>query len=178
MKKLLVLPGNSPRNKDWGEGCVAAYGGWFDASEVLSYDHWRTGEKWIDIETELEKIKVLVATEPETEWYISAKSIGTLLALLVIHRKVIAPHRCIFFGMPLDGASENLFKDSWEPLASLRVPTLAFHNENDPTAGFEFTKQILGEHNPTVEFVVLPGDNHDYLDFVEYQERVKEFFQL
>jgi len=176
MKKLLVLPGNSPRNRQWGEECAAFFADRFDEVVVQLYDHWESGEAKIDFVAELEKIAELVELGgDDTEWYIFAKSIGSVLALLAVEADVIEPERCVFFGMPLD-AAEAVLGESWAPLTEFAVPALVFHNDHDPVADHTFTKDTLAAHSqPTLTFVTLSGTTHDYLDFAVYNTAIADF---
>ncbi len=179
MKKLLVLPGNSPRNKAWGEACATFFQDYFDVVYLSNYNHWETGAQVINFTSELEKIDITVAAgEEDDEWYICAKSVGSLLALLAMHDELIVPNRCVFFGMPLDMALQDLFKDSLLPLQALTAPTLVFHNVADPVAAHDVTKNLLAEHVKVTTFVSLEGDTHDYLDFTAYAPQVRAFLSL
>lgn len=176
MKKLLVLAGGSERNRVWGEGCVEAYQGWFDATFFSQYNHWATGEKNLDFPTELQKIKETVAgSGAEGEWYIIAKSIGSVLATKAIAEGLITPARCVFFGMPLNLVADSVFTGDFSPLSALAMPTVAYHNEKDPTANYEFTVSTLAAHAPLVTVRSLPGDTHDYLDFATYASDIQSF---
>ena len=120
MKKLIVLPGNSPKNKQWGEGVVSHFGVLFDEVYSQDYDHWENGEEVIDFERETQKLKEVVEGEEEgVEYYIIAKSYGSVLALMAIHQNILSPKKCVFFGMPL-----NLLKISPVPGQNLNGQSL------------------------------------------------------
>lgn len=178
MKKLFVLPGNSAKNQLWGIGAAKHFGGWFDETYIQQYDHWERGTNEMNIEAELAKLKDKAATETD-ELYVFAKSLGSLLALLSVSRGELKPQKCVFFGMPLDLASEHMFKEDWSPLEKFSVPALAFHNSQDPTANYEFTKtklDALPEQHITL--IESAGDTHEYLKFVEYEAKIKPFLSL
>jgi predicted alpha/beta hydrolase family esterase len=170
MKKLLILPGNSLQNKAWGEQCHVHFQSQFDEVSLQYYDHWQSDDSWIDIEAELKKLSNL----EQGEWYVVAKSVGTILALLAIERQLIQPVKCIFFGMPLDMAEQDIFKGDMSPLVNCSVPILAFHNDQDPIADFSFTKNKLTA-NDHVQFVQLHDDTHDYMSFSHYQSKIEAF---
>lgn len=181
MKKLIVLPGNSPKNKEWADIAVAAYGDWFDELYVQYYDHWISGDELIDFAREQEKLQQVVAADPDdTEYYIFAKSFGTILAFLAVHSQVLKPTKCIFFGISFNMATENkLFSDDWEILRGYRVPTVAFHNTNDPVADPEHTRTILTKrHLHSVRFVTIPDNDHAYTDFSLYKPLMNAFLNL
>lgn len=174
MKKLIILPGNSKRNQAWGEGARDYFGSWFDDVYLQYYDHWQTDSNDMDIETELEKLRQAAGEEI----VVFAKSIGTILTLLAVSKGFINPSKCVFFGMPLDYAAEGLLKDNWSPLRDFSTPTLAFHNVDDPTASCSFAEQKLTELSVgAVTFFKVPGDNHNYTEFAEYETEIKNFLQ-
>lgn len=180
MKQLVVLPGNSPKNRAWGKGIVDYYGGIFDAVHMQLYDHWETGDEVINFDAEAEKLKQKVSQDNEEyEYYVFAKSFGSILALLATHRGCIRPKKCVFFGLPL-----NLVKDEealineWSILKSFSIPTIAFHNEDDPVADYTFTKTTLTELNvSTIALIVTEGDNHSYTEYEVYEDRIKGFLK-
>jgi hypothetical protein len=178
MKKLLVLAGNSVKNREWGEACAEFFRADFDMVFYPHYDHWSTGGQVINLEVELQKVKETVqgAGEPD-DWYIFAKSIGSVLALLAVEQGIISPERCVFFGMPLKIAEAEVTKD-WSYLSEFFVPTVAFHNDNDPTADYAFTAQKIHELAPTITLRALHGDTHDYSDFTTYAGEIREFLTV
>lgn len=169
MRHLIVLPGNSLKNKAWGELILEHYAPQFDSSYTPEYDHWLSGESNIDFAVESEKLKTHInSLSPDTAITLFAKSAGSLLGLTVIHNKILKPVRVVFFGMPLDLAADNLFKDSWAPLSGLTVPAIAFHNVDDPTTSYEFAKSMLATHNPNIQLITTHESDHWYGDFVTY----------
>lgn len=178
MKKLLVLSGNNVKNREWGEQCAEFFRADFDMVFYPHYDHWNTGEKNIDIEVELQKIKETVqGTGEHDDWYIFAKSIGSVLALMAVEQGMLSPERCVFFGMPLAIAERDAAKD-WSYLRDFSVPAFAFHNDHDPIADQSFTAEKLAEFAPTITLRTLKGDTHDYGDFVDYAAEIREFLTL
>ncbi len=176
MKKLLILPGNSPRNRAWGEDCAEFFADQFSEIHLQLYDHWDDGEEVINVPAELDKIIATVeGSDSDAEWYVCAKSVGSLVALIAVHEDIIQPERCIFFGMPLDTASEELFKDNWSPLAEFVIPTLVFHNISDPVTDCSFTEAKLKELGQNITFKPVVDDTHDYQDFADYQFTIEEF---
>lgn len=176
MRHLIVLPGNSPRNKEWGEGCAKHFAKHFAVVYVAEYEHWATGVKWIDLAREEDRLRPYVATlSSDTEVYVFAKSIGSILAVNSIAHGAVAPNGCAFFGMPLDHAVPEVWHGSAEPLTSLTGPTIIFHNDADPTTSYEYTRKTLSTYSPQVTFITTIDTTHDYLDFDQYQESLRPF---
>ncbi len=175
-KHLVVLSGNSLKNKAWGESVLDHYASRFDSSYMQQYDHWESGASNIDFVAEQTKLAAHVATlPPDTEIILFAKSAGSLLALLAIYQGVIHPVRIVFFGMPLDLAAPDLFKDSWEPLSTLALPAIAFHNIDDPTTSYAFTQNALIQHNPAINLITTHEADHWYGDFAAYDNSLTPF---
>lgn len=176
MKKLIVLPGGSPRNKAWADTCAEHFASWFDDVHVQYYDHWESGNYELDENVELPKLKKAVDEEVET--YVFAKSIGSILTLLAVKEGVIKPEKCVFFGMPLELVAGSFFKDDWSALSDFPVLAIAFHNDNDPIS-YDFTKQTLLDHAPAhLKFITKVGDNHNYTEFRDYEAEIQEFLAL
>ncbi len=51
---LLLLPGNSPKNKEWIDGLAEAFKDSFDEVKAVHYGHWMTGEKIGNLEIEID----------------------------------------------------------------------------------------------------------------------------
>lgn len=178
MKKLLILPGNSPKNIEWGESCAEYFQSQFDSVYCIKYKHWSSGEAEIDFASELKSIEeVVVGSDASSEWFMFAKSIGSVLALKAIQQNIISPEKCVFFGMPLKIAS-NMPGHDWTFLMDCQVPFLAFHNEFDPIAEYEFTIEKLRTFTPKTKIVTLGDNTHYYLDFAAYAKEIDKFITL
>ncbi len=155
---------------------LAEYGPRFDTVFMLEYDHWASGEPTINFAAEEAKLASYVSSlPPYAEIVLFAKSAGSLLAFITIHHGVFKPIKCIFFGMPLDMAAMNHFKDNWGALDSFTIPTIAFHNTNDPTTSYEFTKDTLAEHNPAITLIPTEESDHWYGDTLTYNRTIIPF---
>jgi Serine hydrolase len=163
MKHLIILPGNSARNKKWGERVVAHYGEYFNSLFMLAYEHWETGANTINFQLEEDRLRQHVATlPPGTEIYIFAKSAGSILTLLAVHSGVVTPVQCVLFGMPLDMATKDIFAGSTVVIEAFKVPTIIFHNEHDPITSCSFAKKLAAQYLPQATFVTTTGNNHNY----------------
>lgn len=181
MKKLIVFPGNSPKNKAWGENIAFYFSTLFDSVYVVNYEHWVTGNETIDFDSEAEKIKERIEGDQNTEceYVIFAKSFGSILALKSIYAGYIKPSKCVFFGMPFNLVEEqNIFKGDWSPASSFSVPSIAFHNNNDPVALYAFTSKRLTElEQKNIKLIVTQGENHSYKEFESYEDDIKQYLQ-
>lgn len=179
MKKLLVLGGGSVRNREWGVACSEFFKDSFDLTCFVHYDHWETGGKNINFDIEIEKIAETVhGAGTEGEWYVFAKSIGSILTLKAVEAGAIEPVQCVFFGMPLEIVSDTVMKDGWSLLSAFDIDSLAFHNDNDSTANYVYTQEKLATYAPDIALKTLSGDTHDYLDFESYKDTIYPFLKL
>ena len=174
MKKLIILPGNSIRNREWLYDAGDYYAGkqWFSEIYLHEYLHWQTGEEQIDMEGELLRLEAAISADSPHEYVLFGKSVGSLLGLLAVDKGIFKPTHSVFFGMPLDMAKEQVFKDDWSALRNFSVPSLAFHNDADPVANHDAAKQLLKQHASTIEFITTPGDDHRYADFEGYDATI------
>ena len=176
MRHLIVLPGNSLKNKAWGDLMCGAFGDRFDSSFMLCYDHWESGEAHINFNREEEKLRQHASTLPaDAEIVVFAKSAGSLLAFVAVNHGALNPTHCVFFGIPFDLASTNHFKDNWSPVDSFIVPAIAFHNVEDPTTSYEFTKETLAIHAPAIQLITTHEADHWYGDFETYNQSLVTF---
>jgi hypothetical protein len=137
---------------------------------MQTYEHWETGEQWINLVREEERLRQHVAALPTgTAVYVFAKSIGSILAVNAIAHGVLTPVGSAFFGMPLDFAVPEVWQGDPGPLASLVAPTIVFHNDADPTANYAVTRDTLDAHAPAVTFITTPDTTHEYLMFGHYE---------
>lgn len=155
------------------------FGEWFDNYIFTSYTHWESGAENIDFTLETKRIAAelaeLGAKTDVGELVVFAKSAGSLLTFIATHAGVMVPAKCVFFGIPFDLASKGLFENDWSSVDTFTVPSLAFHNEYDPTAGYAFTKDTIAKRCPTIELVTTLLDNHSYVEFSDYDERISVF---
>ena len=176
MSHLIILPGNSVKNKSWGELILAEYGLHFDTAFMLEYDHWTSGGPNINFVVEEVKLVAYVSSLPPfAEIVVFAKSAGSLLAFTAIEHAVVKPVKCIFFGIPFDMAAENLFADNWDAIDNFKIPAIAFHSTNDPTTKYEFTRDTLLAHNLNITLITTEESDHWYGDTLTYNRSIIPF---
>lgn len=173
---LLILPGSSKKNQTWGELVCEQYGPRFTSVHVAGYEHWAHGTPTIDFTVELQNLRdrqnVLF---DDLSLVVMAKSAGALLAFIGVTDGIIQPRACIFFGIPFDLAAEGVFKSDWSLVQNFSVPSLAFHNEHDPTADYRYTVATIAQYVPHIKLVTTEGDDHWYGDFTTYDTHIIPF---
>lgn len=171
---LIYLAGNSLNNKTWIEKVKSTFDS-FSTGDILYYDHWQTGANWINIPKESEKLAKLV--KDQKDYFVFAKSIGSVVALKNIFEKTLTPQKLIICGHPY-----NLARDLGLPinsyLKSLSVPTMFIQNEFDPLFSYVDLENTLSQNPPAdYELIKNPGNNtHDYEDYASLANLAKIFF--
>lgn len=171
---IIYLAGNSLNNKTWIEKVKSNFDSFSDG-EILHYDHWQNGDKWINLEKESEKLTELV--KDKIDYFVFAKSIGSILALKNIYEGKLNPKKMVICGLPYRAGKEE-FKEVDECLKTLIVPTIFIQNEFDPVYSHKELKDILNNNSPAdYQLINNPGNNtHDYEDFENLSKVVIEFF--
>lgn len=171
--KLIVLSGNSKRNKEWADGAAAASATIFGDVYKHYYRHWETGEELINFDFELGQVAEQVGTG---EFAVFAKSAGSVLTINGNYLGKLKPAKCLFVGLPLGTPEQEA--QLGEKIRALTVPVTIIQNTNDPYSNFARVKNFLDQLQlPNVTLLETPGDNHDYLDFDLIKSKVPEFFQ-
>ncbi len=163
---IIYLPGNSVGNKAWIEKVKAEFDK-FSTGEILYYDHWQTGQKWLNLTAESAKLAKMV--DGQKEYFVFAKSAGTGLALKNIFEKKFSPKKAIFCGFP-----------TVRYLAYPLPPTIFVQNEFDPVCSFEKLEKALLTTPPVAPYQLIKNaglHSHDYDDFDQLAMLAKEFFK-
>lgn len=161
---IIYLGGGSVRNKDWIENVKLNFDS-FSTGDILYYDYWISGDKNINFEIETRKLIELV--KHKKDYCIFAKSIGSILALKCIYKKIINPKKLIICGLPFSFDLNNL-----------SVPTTFIQNEFDPLFSFSELENIL-QKNKVKDYTLIKNtgiDTHDYEDFEMLSITIKNFF--
>lgn len=173
--EIIYLSGNSLDNKSWIRKVKENFDD-FSKGEILNYDHWQNGHKWIDLKRETEKLKELV--KDKSDYYIFAKSIGTILTLKGISENFLKPKKMIFCGFPYQaGIREGL--EMREILRNLTTPVVFIQNEFDPVGNFEEILKILNNDSPkNYQLVkILKNSTHSYENYEGLENIVRNFFK-
>lgn len=171
---IIYLAGNSLNNKTWIEKVKSKFDPFSDG-EILYYDHWQSGEKWINLKKESDKLIELVKNKGE--YFVFAKSIGSVLALKNIFEGKLIPKKMVICGLPYRAGKEE-FKEIDECLKTLKVPTIIIQNEFDPVYSHAEIKNVLDNNSPVDYQLIknLGNDTHDYEDFEQLVNSVRNFY--
>lgn len=157
----LLLPGNSPRHREWVDRLYENLSPQFDSAEVQYYRHWQTGEKKADVGYEMVVAKDKAAKLGS--YAIVAKSIGTVIAARGTAEGLLSPDKLVLLGVPINGGAPRDQFYQW--LDHIGVPVVVVQNEHDTLGSFDDVKAAFDGSSEHITFVETPGDTHDYLDF-------------
>ncbi len=170
---LLMLSGESIRNKDWIYRVEPVMKPLFDSTFVHEYKHWASGQTNIDLEHELSSLRSEV--ESLYDYVVFAKSIGTVLTAKAITQGWLEPKKCLFTGAPLGYILPN-YPEYAQDLAVSKVPTLIIQNSNDPVGSYQELNAYFDKHeHPNIEIVETAGDTHSYDDLDNLRTRAQNF---
>lgn len=167
MKKVIVLPGFSAKNKDEALAIQQDLKNTYDV-EIVSWPHWETGQReegWI--EKEAEKI----ANNRKDQFSIIAKSIGTAVATLVVEKNPNLIEKLILCGIPLHDLNPGDEK-IYQSLSLINPQNiLCIQNQNDPHASFAEIYAFVNAIHPTIHLLSKTQNGHEYL----YSSDFKKF---
>ena len=172
---IIYLSGGSLHNKTWIEAVKTNFDA-FSNGQILYYEHWETGEKNLNFKIESAKLAKLI--KGKVEYFVFAKSIGSILGLKCISEKIINPKKMIICGHPYNLARELGFPIN-DYLNSLSVPTMFIQNEFDPLFSYTDLEKVLKENSPTDYQLIKKGgiDTDDYEDYKNLTTITKKFFE-
>ncbi len=171
---IIYLAGNSLSNKTWIETVKMNFDAFSDG-QILYYDHWRTGDKNLNFEVESKKLADLV--KGKDNYFVFAKSIGSVLALKSIYEKIISPKKMVICGHPYNLAKELDFPIN-DYLKSLTIPTIFIQNEFDPLFNYADLEKVLKEDSPSDYHLIKNAGNntHNYEDYEQLAKLTKIYF--
>ena len=101
-----------------------------------------------------------------------AKSAGALLALQGGALGVLKPTALVCIGLPLTYAEHRGFSLQ-RFITANKVPTLYIQADKDPVGSARKVNTLVEGHG---DFVVVPGNDHDYKGIGQLVSLTKEFF--
>lgn len=174
--ELILLSGNSVNTKGWIESVEEELRGLFDSTHIQYYKHWKSGEKLIDIEYELDAlIKYL---ENKGNYIIFAKSAGSIIALKGIAEGKLSPEKCMFAGVPIKWCDElNLPVREW--IKDYSTPTFFIQKTNDPIMDAKGLNGLLESSKvKKYKFIEIKGNDHHYENLTELRNLMKELLSV
>lgn len=173
MKKenILILGGNSKNNISWIKEVNETFKNDYEVMDVY-YDHWKNDSE-IDFDIELKKLEKMLCNT--NDYYIVAKSIGSIISLMGIEKNIIKPKGIIILGFPITFLKEQNF--NYEPLiesAIKETKILIIQQQNDPLGKYS---EVRNELQNIIKVVEVPGDDHSYNDIKSIKQLTDEFIK-
>lgn len=179
MEKIILLPGNSPLNKEWIYEIDTLLKSKGVETFVLEYAHWETGENMINFNDELSRLKAALP-EGFMKASVIAKSAGVVLTGQAIKTGLLVPKSCIFIGTPVTWTKKiKITPTSW--IKGHSIPTLFVSKPLDPAYHFNKMLPFL-EENAVGNYETWryyskgePEDNHHYANVPLLVEKALAF---
>ncbi len=158
--RYILFPGFSENNKKWGEELKKEFEKFEINLEVMEWDHWDTGrEEDFELEHEVDKAMKIIGKDELT---IIAKSIGSLVAVNIVHNMPEKVKRIVIMGVPYsslsDKAQEAYYSLKKLPASKIKV----MQNSQDTHGSFKEVRTFIGNIMPEIETVMLLRDDHYY----------------
>jgi pimeloyl-ACP methyl ester carboxylesterase len=163
----LILPGYSPKNKEWAEETAEKIN--VDGLiRPIFWDHWTNPEKKFKPS---EKGRLLAGVSVKNAVNIVASSIGTLVATHVVDFAPERVRKIILCGIPLNDMNEENLEEIRRVLRGFPPENiLCFQNVEDPHANYDQAKLFYDGINPDIKLISKPGSDHEYPYFEEFHQ--------
>jgi pimeloyl-ACP methyl ester carboxylesterase len=162
--KILVLPGYSLHNREWA----------YEVKKKLSFKHsilvhgwahWRLGGT-LKPKHEVELILKEIGREKID---LIAKSVGTMVAMLVLRQAPEKINKIILCGIPSVSPERlTLFQEALENFPEKDI--ICFQNTADPLAGYIEVKEFMEKVNSEIEVIEESRHDHNYPYFEEFEK--------
>lgn len=167
MKRVLILPGYSQKNRQWMEDTQRFLNSKGFEALIHPWKHWEGGEFKSD-----DELTAIASECGESMLSVIAKSVGTRIAAEIVSKKILRVEKLILCGIPY-----HWQPDTGEPIpehyrqALERFPSeelLCIQNDQDPYAPFESVEKLLKSINKNITVVSKESDTHEYPYFEDF----------
>ncbi|MCH7641161.1 hypothetical protein IID22_03120 [Patescibacteria group bacterium] len=169
--KTIILPGYSPKNKEWADEIAKQLDLALPAGRqghevfVHNWKHWKDGGS-MSIRYEMEKIKEELG---EGDFNILAKSVGSRIAIRVLSEVKGRVNKVILTGIA--SISEDTKKAYEKALADFPPEKIiCFQNTKDPFVPYSEVKKFIQGVNPKIKVIEKPGNEHHYPYYSDFQK--------
>lgn len=159
-----ILPGYSPRNKEWADE-VARNLKLEGQVRPVYWDHWEDESQTFKPK---EKAELITRHLKGDNINIIAKSVGTLVAALIAKEIPEKIEKIILCGIPT--VSEERLKISKEAFSSFPSERIiVFQNQKDPFTTDSEVIEFMKKVNPKIIVNSMPRGDHHYPYYEEFQ---------
>ncbi|MBN1916092.1 hypothetical protein JW796_03840 [Candidatus Dojkabacteria bacterium] len=162
--KYLLLPGFSEKNKKWTEEVKNEFVKFGIAFEVVEWNHWESGnDEDFELREEVNQVvEMLEKGDRHEGLVILAKSIGSLVAVNIVHNFSERIEKLLLMGIPYRSLSESA-KKAFEVLGSLPPEIVkVLQNSQDPLGSYKSVKEFVSSIDPEIEVKMLLREDHYY----------------
>jgi len=160
MATLVLLWGNSIKNKSWIQEVNKELLAFYDTTHIHYYRHWDLEEWNMDIEYECEQLSKYLKTISGSI-ILFCKSLWCILGLKTMVEKEIFIKQCIFVWFPLWRTQLHTFSLE-KYLKELTCPVLRIQKTNDPAWWYATIAKQLWIVSPAFTCKEIPGNDHKY----------------
>ncbi len=154
MKRVLLLPGYSPHNKQIQDKLADFLQEKGFVVEKIEWEHWKEGKSF---SYPRERKKIKEAIERLGKGYsVVAKSIGTRVVADMIVKGELEPQKVVFLGVP------SLAREFREAFERRDIPLIIIQNSHDPLLKAKTVKEFFSEFLDSFEFIEKPAKDHNY----------------
>lgn len=163
-----ILPGYSPRNKDWAQDLAKEIKVEGEIRPVF-WEHWEDSEKTFNPKKKAQDVIDVMLRDNAN---IIAKSVGTLVAAYVCKEIPERIGKVIFCGIPsISDKRKEIYQEAFSKIKPENI--LVFQNSQDPLAPYEEVKKFMFDVNPKISVIEKPRNDHHY----PYPEDFEEFLR-
>jgi predicted alpha/beta-hydrolase family hydrolase len=157
--KTFILPGNSSGNQEWLDYLKHELSG-LD-TQFIQWPHWQTGNE-ADFVVE-QQAKVVADQINGNQVNILAKSIGTLITMLLLLEHHVKINKLILCGIPVQGFKEGDAAKYVQALKDFDAEhLLCVQNAQDPWGSFAEVETFVHGINPKIRIIEKSAANHAY----------------
>lgn len=152
-----ILPGYSPKNKEWLEKTTESLKNLPGFIRPISWDHWSDPDQKFNA---MEKAELIARHTKGDSINIVAKSIGTLVASYIIEKIPNQINKVILCGIPLNDINDTEKESIKKAVLSMdREKVVCIQNRGDPHGTYS---QVVDLFEDQIEIVSKPREDHDY----------------
>jgi pimeloyl-ACP methyl ester carboxylesterase len=168
----LILPGFSFKNKAWTQEAQKKLAPHLPV-KIISWPHWQTGQpekNWLEKEAQ----KIIKDAQGHQQINILAKSIGTIVAMVILKSHPQVVNKLLLCGLPLGDLrkGDDQYFQVLKKFPAGKI--LCLQNENDTHGRFSEAKKFIHLLNPKIKILSQPRSDHQYPYFSEFIEFLKQ----
>lgn len=172
---ILILWGNSPKNKNWIEKMNKYLQSSYPTIEFF-YSHWTQNVQDINFEEEIKRLSKFIKDNNLTNYSIVAKSAGFVLSLQGSSNNILNPRTIVWYGLPTEYSTyRNINLQALIHTASQKTNIICIQASEDPQWNLKVTEDIIAN---TIPIWGIEDNTHNYDTFKEMVDIAKAFIAI